>query len=60
MLVDFFDRHALVDEVCRLLDDKPLAACLGANARALVQARFDLHDVCLPAQRAWVEGLRQA
>lgn len=60
LLVDFFDRQALVDEVCHLLDDKPLAARLGANARALVQARFDLQDVCLPAQRAWVEGLLKA
>ncbi len=68
LLFDFFDRDALVDGVCRLLADAELAHALAAAARATVVERYDLHRVCLPAQRrlvdAWVaasnRGLRNA
>lgn len=54
-LVDFFDAAGLADAVCALLDDPAAGQRLGANARALVQARYDLKTVCLPRQLAWVE-----
>lgn len=59
-LVDFFDRPALVDEVCALLDDPQARQALGEAARRLVRQQYDLNTVCLPAQIAWVERLREA
>jgi glycosyltransferase involved in cell wall biosynthesis len=56
-LVDFFDRDALVDEVCALLEDADERARLGANARDLIRAQYDLRTICLPRQVSWVEGL---
>ncbi|MEO5342770.1 MAG: glycosyltransferase family 4 protein [Gammaproteobacteria bacterium SHHR-1] len=56
-LVGFFDRQGLVDEVCALLEDPAARQRLGANARAFAQANYDLRQVCLPRQLAWVEGL---
>lgn len=59
LLVDFFDRVALVDKVCTLLDDADLRANLSAQARAKVVAEYDLRKVCLPRQLAWVDRLMQ-
>ncbi len=56
-MVDFFDRDALVDRVCTLLDDAPTRARLGANARVLVRASFDLRSQCLPQHLDWVNRL---
>jgi glycosyltransferase involved in cell wall biosynthesis len=56
-LVNFFDHQALAAEVSALLDDAAERQRLGANARALVKANFDLHGVCLPRQLDWVRGL---
>ena len=56
-LVDFFDRDALVDETCALLDDAEDRARLGRNARTHVVARYDLQKVCLPQQLKWVTDL---
>jgi len=56
-LVDFFDRAALVDEICNLLDDPSTRARLGAQARAFAQANYDLQSVCLPRQLQWVDAL---
>ena len=56
-LVDFFDRTALVDEVCALLDNPPERQALGTAARDFVRQHYDLQAVCLPAQLAWVERL---
>lgn len=56
-LVDFFDGAALVDQVDSLLEDAAARERLGRNARALVQAEYDLESVCLPGQVAWVESL---
>lgn len=58
-LVDFFDRQALVDNACILLDDEATRNRLGAAARAHICANFDLRTVCLPQQLAWVESLGQ-
>jgi glycosyltransferase involved in cell wall biosynthesis len=57
-LVDFFSVGALADEVCALLDDTAARQKLGAAARMLAEERYDLKTVCLPAQQAWVQGLR--
>lgn len=56
-LVNFFDFHALTEEVCYLLDNPEKRATLGANARAFAQATYDLKTICLPKQLAWVESL---
>lgn len=56
-LTGFFDRQALADEVCGLLDDAGERARLGANARAFAQANYDLKAVCLPRQLEWVDAL---
>jgi len=58
-LVDFFDRTALVNEVCALLDDPQARQALGEAARRFVRQQYDLHTVCLPAQVAWVQRLRE-
>lgn len=57
VLIDFFDTSALVNETCALLDDPDRRAVLGRNARRFVQARYNLHDICLPRQLAWVDDL---
>ncbi|MGQ9830134.1 MAG: glycosyltransferase family 4 protein [Thermochromatium sp.] len=57
LLVDFFDVAGLAEAVCDLLADPAARQRLGANARALVQAHYDLDTVCLPRQMAWVQGL---
>jgi glycosyltransferase involved in cell wall biosynthesis len=56
-LVDFFDGRALVTEVCDLLEDAQARDRLGHAARAHARTAYDLHQVCLPRQLAWVEGL---
>jgi glycosyltransferase involved in cell wall biosynthesis len=57
LLVDFFDRAALLDRVEALLDDPGLRARLGAAARAHVAGAYDLRRVALPAQLDWVDRL---
>ncbi|ARE84582.1 GDP-mannose-dependent alpha-(1-2)-phosphatidylinositol mannosyltransferase [Roseovarius mucosus] len=59
-LVDFFDREALVDEICALLEDAGARAQLGKTARELIRARYDLRGICLPRQLRWVEDLASA
>lgn len=56
-MVDFFDRDALVDRVSDLLDDADARSRLGANARAMVQAQYDLRRICLPQHLEWVAQL---
>ncbi|MHA6345041.1 glycosyltransferase [Roseivivax sp. CAU 1761] len=56
-LVDFFDKTALVERLCALLDDAPTRARLGAAARARVVERYDLRRVALPQQLDWVADL---
>ncbi|PVA11150.1 glycosyl transferase [Pelagivirga sediminicola] len=56
-LVDFFDRAALVRELCDLLEDADARARLGAAARRLMIDEYDLQQTCLPRQIAWVDGI---
>lgn len=57
LLIDFFDKEAIVEKVCTLLDDPELRKNLGQAARKFVQERYDLQTVCLPAQLKWVSDL---
>ncbi|MCA0995177.1 glycosyltransferase [Alloyangia pacifica] len=56
-MVDFFDRDALVERLCTLLDDPETRARLGAAARAHVRAHYDLRSHCLPRHVDWVTRL---
>jgi glycosyltransferase involved in cell wall biosynthesis len=56
-LVNFFDHAQLASQVCDLLDQPQERQRLVANARAFAQQNYDLHNVCLPRQLAWVESL---
>ena len=58
-MVDFFDRTALVEKVCDLLEDAAARKRLGRNARAFVVQNYDLRTVCLPQQLEWVGRLAQ-
>ena len=57
LFVDFFDHNALAHSVCSLLNNPNERARLGKNARNFAQANYDLNEVCLPKQLAWVENL---
>ena len=57
LLVDFFDGDALVEKTCAVLEDRGLAARLGAEARARMVAGYDLKRVCLPKQLAWIDAV---
>ena len=50
LLFDFFDRQALVEAVCRALDDADLSQALTRSARQTIVEGYDLERVCLPAQ----------
>ncbi|WP_113912521.1 glycosyltransferase [Roseovarius dicentrarchi] len=56
-LVDFFDRAALVREVCDLLEDPGARARLGQAARKHAVEAYDLETICLPRQIAWVDSI---
>ncbi|SDH43649.1 glycosyltransferase family 4 protein [Alloyangia pacifica] len=56
-MVDFFDRAALVDRLCTLLDAPETRARLGSAARAHVRANYDLRSHCLPRHIDWVNRL---
>ena len=59
-LVNFFDRGALLDRICELLDDPAQRARLGAKARELIVRRYDLASVCLPAQLAYLQRVAES
>jgi len=56
-LVDFFAPAALAAEVVALSRDAETRQRLGAAARDFAQQHYDLHSICLPKQKAWVEAL---
>jgi glycosyltransferase involved in cell wall biosynthesis len=56
LLINFFDSTALADQVTRLAAATPeVREQLGAQARQEARARFDLAQVCLPGQLAFVK-----
>ena len=57
VLVDFFDRDALVAAVLAALRDPARHAPLRAAARAKILARYDLRTRCLPAGLALLEDV---
>lgn len=56
-LTDFFDKEALVDEICSLLDDPEACKNLSKNAREFACKNYDLKTVCLLKQLDWVDAL---
>jgi glycosyltransferase involved in cell wall biosynthesis len=58
-LIDFFDNHALAEEVCAMLDDPERRRVYGERARHFVRERYDLKRICLPGQLAWALNLLQ-
>ena len=56
-LFDFFDVDELAKLVCELLGDAKQSALLGEGARSFAIDNYDLQNICLPRQIAWVEGL---
>jgi glycosyltransferase involved in cell wall biosynthesis len=56
-LCDFFDPAALAWQAADLLACPEERRRLGANARQFAQSHYDLYQVCLPRQLAWVHGL---
>jgi len=57
LLVDFFDKNALVESISQLTQDPSQRQRLGEAARQLATSRFDLRTVCLPAQLKWIQSL---
>jgi glycosyltransferase involved in cell wall biosynthesis len=55
LLVDFFDKNALVNSICELLEDANLRNRIGNSAREMVIANYDLNDRCLPSQMSWID-----
>lgn len=58
LLVDFFSPGDLVDAVRRVCDESALMRRLREAARRTVVGSYDLRTVCLPQQRALIEGAR--
>jgi len=57
LLVNFFDREALVETVQQVLSRPDAFAPLRAAARQTIIDRYDLTSICLPAQMALVDTL---
>ena len=59
-IFDFFSPKELVKEICYLLDNPKERERLGQNARNFAQKNYDLKNICMPAQLAWVHQLSKA
>lgn len=59
LLVDFFDRDALLAAVERALAQRDDLTSLRMAARSLIKERYDLKRVCLPRMRGVIEDLVQ-
>jgi glycosyltransferase involved in cell wall biosynthesis len=57
VLVDFFDKNALTDQILMLLDNSDLRKKLGNNARNTIIDHYDLNKICLPKQLNWATSL---
>ncbi len=56
-LVDFFDRNALVERICEVLQNPADTERMRRNARRTVIEQFDLNTKCLPAHLALIREL---
>jgi glycosyltransferase involved in cell wall biosynthesis len=56
-LINFFDKAALTDNLCDLLEDTKTRETLGTNARLFARENYDLKSICLPRQLKWVSEL---
>ncbi|MCZ8313651.1 glycosyltransferase [Phreatobacter sp.] len=56
-LVDFFDAPGLAQAVAALVADRPRRERFGVAARRRIVRDYDLAEVALPRQIAWVEAL---
>jgi glycosyltransferase involved in cell wall biosynthesis len=57
VLVDFFDKELLTQEIVKLLENPNLRKELGHAARNTILASYDLRSICLPQQLAWATNL---
>ncbi len=57
VLVDFFDKERLTQEIIKLLDNSKLRQELGQAARRAILDNYDLKSICLPKQLAWSSSL---
>lgn len=57
VLVDFFDKNALTDQILMLIDNSDLRKKLGNNARNTIIDHYDLNKICLPKQLNWATSL---
>jgi len=56
LLVDFFDRAALVESIAKLCENSEHRGSLGITARQSIQLQFDLKSICLPRQTELLLG----
>ncbi len=59
ILTDFFDTHALVAQVCTLLENNEMRQSLGRAARDQMIEKYDLKSICLPRQVKWVSDIME-
>ena len=57
LLVDFFDKNALTDQILMLLDNLDLRKKIGNAARNTIVDEYDLNKICLPKQLNWATRL---
>ena len=57
VLVDFFDKERVTQEIIKLLDNSNLRQELGQAARRAIRDNYDLKSICLPKQLAWASSL---
>jgi glycosyltransferase involved in cell wall biosynthesis len=57
ILVDFFDKDSITNQIVKLLDNPKLRQELGQVARNTILTRYDLKSICLPNQIAWSTAL---
>jgi len=57
LLFDFFDREALIEAVCRVLEHPDRMASMREAARQHAVQHYDLNSVCLPKQIALIKQI---
>jgi glycosyltransferase involved in cell wall biosynthesis len=60
VLVPFFNRDALVEQIVDLLKSPDRRCAFGDAARKQTVERYDLQSICLPRQLQWVDSLLNA